>query len=267
MSAFNRREKILSLLEIKGFIDVKSLVDDLEASEATVRRDLELLSDQGLLVRTHGGAYSTSAQSTTHEPTIDQKRHLMVKEKRMIGREAASLVSPGETVILDTGSTTWHVGDALRSKSPLTVVSNDLEILTHLASFSGFKVIDTGGIIRPGLNLLLGPETVRIYKNVHVNWVFLGVDAVDLNQGITTTNLEEVPVKQAMIEAGRQVVVVVDHTKFGKTAFAHVCKLNEVFMIITDAGISPKLAEEAYLAGLNLKIVEYGSNEEIIGPE
>jgi len=237
VSAIDRRDELLDQLKNNGYIDINTLVEKFSVSESTIRRDLEFLANRGAIVRTHGGAYFSSDQSTTREPSIDQKRRLMTQEKRLIGQAAAELVARGETVILDSGSTTWQAADALRSKSPLTVVSNDLNILNLLSNFDEFTVVDTGGIIRRGLNILLGPTTARFIENLHVNWTFLGVDAVDARAGVTTTNLEEVAVKQAMIRAGNRTVVLADHSKFNKSVFAYVCSLSNVSMLITDAGI------------------------------
>lgn len=252
MATSDRRERLLSILENDKYVDVKTLVERLSASEATIRRDLDYLAQRDLLFRTHGGAYFVSGRSTANEPSIDRKHRLMVAEKRQIAQAAAELVSPGDTLILDSGSTTWHVGDQLQSRVPLTVVSNDLQILIHLASFPGFSLIDTGGVLRPGLNILLGANAVRAVRDLHVNWSFLGADAIDVEHGITTTNIEEVAVKQAVLEAGQRVVVVADHTKFGRSVFANVCKLTDVDMIITDSGLAHQLAEEVRSLGVQL---------------
>jgi len=164
-------------------------------------------------------------------------------------------VHPGETVILDSGSTTWQVGQALKSKTPLTVVTNDIKILWDLANTPEFTLISAGGFLRPNVYTLLGSETVRFLENLTVNWTFLGADAVALQGGVTNVNLEEVAVKQAMIRAGRRTVLVTDRTKFGKTVFAKVCDLRRLDRIVTDAGLVPSLAQEMRAAGVSLQLV------------
>jgi len=254
MASSYRREKLLELLENDKYINIKTLVEELEVSEATVRRDLGYLANMGFVIRTHGGAFFTPNKSTAHEPILDYKQRLMVAEKRMIGQAASDLVSPGDTMIIDSGSTTWYMIENLRTKKPLTVVSNDINILTHLADFPGFTVIDTGGIIRPELKILLGQSAVNLIQGLHVNWVFQGANAIDSKHGITTTSMEEASLKQAMIKAGQKVVIVADHTKFGKTVFTHVCDLRDVSLIITDAGIASEQANEIRALGVNLQI-------------
>lgn len=256
MSTTERRDKLLQLLESDKYVDIKTLVDELKVSEATVRRDLGYLANVGTVVRTHGGAYFTSNKSTAHEPLTDYRQRLLVTEKKAIGLAAAELVSPGETIIVDSGSTTWYLVEALFPKKPLTVVSNDIKILSHLADFSGFTVIDTGGTIYPESKTLLSPDTVNLIRGLHVNWVFLGATAIDVQYGITSAIMEEASVKQAMIHAGQKVVVLADHTKFGKTAFTHVCRLDEVDMVITDAGIEAEQAAEVRALGVDLRIAD-----------
>jgi DeoR/GlpR family transcriptional regulator of sugar metabolism len=261
MTSSHRREKLLELLENNMYIDVKTLVEELGVSEATARRDLGYLANMGFVVRTHGGAYFTTNKSTIHEPILDYKQHLMEAEKKAIGQAAAELVSPGDTLIIDSGSTTWYMIENLRTKKPLTVVSNDIKILMHLADYPGFTVIDTGGIIRPELKILLGESAIDMIQGLHVNWVFQGANAIDLKHGVTTTSMEEASLKQAMIDAGQKVVILADHTKFGKAVFTRVCGLEDVSLIITDAGMMPEQVLEIRALGVNLQIA---GQEELI---
>jgi DeoR/GlpR family transcriptional regulator of sugar metabolism len=248
----DRRERLHRLLQENGYQAVGVLAQELGASVSTVRRDLAELAASGLLYRTHGGALPLAGYSTTHEPTLLEKQRLLVQEKRRIGQAAASLVRPGETVILDSGSTTWQVGQALRARTPLTVVTNDIKILWDLANTPGLTLISTGGILRANVYTLLGSEAVRFLEGLTVNWSFLGADAVDPRAGITNVNLEEVAVKRAMLHAGRTRVLVTDHTKFGKAVFARVCELTELHQIITDLGLSPGLVQE--LAAVQIEV-------------
>jgi len=250
-----RRESLHRLLQQNGYKSVSALAQELSCSVSTVRRDLAELAASGLLYRTHGGALALAGYSTSHEPTLLEKQRLLVEEKRRIGQAAADLVHPGETVILDSGSTTWQVGQALKSKTPLTVVTNDIKILWDLANTPEFTLISAGGFLRPNVYTLLGSETVRFLENLTVNWTFLGADAVALQGGVTNVNLEEVAVKQAMIRAGRRTVLVTDRTKFGKTVFAKVCDLRRLDRIVTDAGLVPSLAQEMRAAGVSLQLV------------
>lgn len=262
-----RQQAILSLLRSNGYQSIGDLAQHLDVSIATTRRDLTVLENSGLAVRTHGGALSLSHRSTSHEPTLDDKQRKMVDEKRSIAELAASLVSPGETVLLDSGSTTWHVAQYLKEIRPLSVVSNDLRILWDLANTPGHTLIGTSGVVRSNVFSLLGPQTVEFLSGLNVNWTFLGADALDLGRGITNVNLEEAVVKRSMIRAARRVVVVADHTKFGRTAFAEVCDLHDVEMVVTDRGLSPEVFEEMRNAGVDVRMPDTGLREPAVGKE
>jgi DeoR/GlpR family transcriptional regulator of sugar metabolism len=250
--AEERREQLHRILQRDGYQSVAALAEQLGRSVSTVRRDLSELAASGLLYRTHGGALALAGYSTSHEPTLLQKQRLLVEEKRRIGQAAASQVRPGDTVILDSGSTTWQVGQALKSRTPLTVVTNDIKILWDLANTPDLTLISTGGLLRPNVYTLLGSETVRFLNTLQVNWTFLGADAVDLQGGVTNVNLEEVAVKQAMLQAGRYKVLVTNHTKFGKTVFARVCELAQLDQIVSDTGLPHPLTTD--LAAIGIKV-------------
>ncbi len=254
-----RRELLRELVLRNGYQSVRTLAEELECSPSTIRRDLADLEAAGLLHRTHGGALPRGVYSTAHEPTLLEKQRLMVAEKRRIGKAAAELVHPGETVILDSGSTTWQVGQALKATLPLTIVTNDIKILSHLANIEGLSLISPGGNLRANVYTLLGSETARFLEGLRVNWTFLGADAVDLEHGITNVNLDEVPVKQAMIRAAHRTVVVTDHTKFGRAVFARVCGLDEVDLIVTDDGLSATMADA--MRKMRLEVLTAGAQE------
>lgn len=252
----NRRQaEILKRLRGTGYVEVMDLANLLDVSAATIRRDLSQLEAGGHLLRTHGGAVLPDPLSTSFEPTYAAKKELLVAAKKRIGQAAASLVTEGDTIILDAGSTTFQVGWELRRLRQLTVVSNDVQIIMSLGNRSNLTVIDTGGQIRPHVYTLLGSQTERFLSQLHVNWTFLGADGVDVESGVTNVNIEEVPVKQAMIKAGAQVVLVADHTKFGKSLFAQVCDLSAIQFIITNEAPHPVFIEASDHLGIQLMVV------------
>ncbi len=248
-----RHLKLMEILRDDGYLDVSTLAARLGVSVATVRRDLADLASDGQVVRTRGGALF-SDRSTSLELSLDHKHRLRLHEKRQIARVAVDLVQPGETVILDSGSTTWEIAHLLKSKGPLTVVSNGLETLWELGDTPAVTVISPPGIVRPHVLTILGTETVRFLNGLHVNWTFLGADAVDVEHGITNVNLEEVAVKQAMLNAGNRVALVADHSKFGKSVFAWVADLRQVHLVITDRGLPEEMAERIRQAGVELRL-------------
>lgn len=260
MFADQRRKAILDHLKRAGYVEVNALADALAVSLATVRRDLLGLENEGLLIRTHGGAVPASA-STAWEPSWDSKRTKMLEAKRLIGREAAALIQPGETVILDAGSTTWQIADHLKAEDNLTVISNDLQILLRLTALTpGCTVVSTGGLVRESIYALYGSEAEHSIKGLKVNWTFLGANGLDLERGLTNSNLVTVSLRQAMIRAGQRVVVVADHTKFNQVALAQVCELSEIDLIITDSGLDEETARRFSDAGVEVRRVPLPGN-------
>jgi DeoR/GlpR family transcriptional regulator of sugar metabolism len=254
MEEFDRIQQLQNLLLIRGYLDVHTVAKELGVSIATARRDIRYLTSKNLAARTHGGVYLRSIHSTIYENTMYEKRRLMIAEKQAIGQLAATLVVPGQSILIDAGSTTFEVARHIRDKRPLTVVCNDVFILSLLARSSDITLIDPGGIVRNNFGTLLGSETVNFIHGLHVNTFFMGSDAVDSIKGATITNREEVAVKQAMIEASDRVLLVSDHTKFGKAVFSRVCDLRTVKTIVTDWGISKDQIEQIRSLGIELMI-------------
>lgn len=250
-----RRKVLLDQLRRDGYVQVAALVEQFGVSEATIRRDLIALESEGLLLRTRGGAVPVSV-STAREPPWAFRRTQMLDAKRAIGRAAAALVQPGDTLILDAGSTTWQVADHLKAKDELTIVSNDLQILVRLAALTpACTVSSTGGMVRSSIYTLYGAQTERFLSALKVNYTFLGIDGIDLEHGLTSTNFVTIAVKQAMIRAGKRVVVVADHTKFNRVTLARVTGLGEVDLIITDAGLDERTARAYLEAGVEVQRV------------
>ena len=250
MLAQERQRHILELIR-SGVVTVKELSEKMEVSPMTVRRDLAALERDGMLVRVHGGAYSPEINGATEIP-YRRKRAEHLEEKRRIGRKAAELVGVGETLILDAGSTTLEVARHLKENTRLTVVSNDLEVLGELARRGGMTVIDTGGMLLESVYTLAGPRTEAMLRSVHVHRVFLGADAVSLDDGVTNRTLHEVAVKQAMIEAASQVILVAASHKFQQRVFATVCPLEQLDVIVTDTGLPADVAARIEERGVKL---------------
>jgi len=257
--SLERQQQLLNLLRDHGYMNVDALAAQLNVSLATVRRDLADLATGGQVVRTRGGAL-IAERSTARELSLHQKHRLLLQEKRRIARVAADLVQPGETVILDGGSTTWEIAQLLKTKGPLTIVSDGLEALWELADTPTITVICPPGIVRPHVLTILGTETARFLNGLRVNWTFLAADAVDVERGVTNVNLEEVAVKQAMLNAGNKAVLVADHSKFGRSAFAWVADLRQFHLVITDQGLPEETAERIRQAGVNLRLAGEASD-------
>lgn len=235
------------MVQERGKVEVAELAAAFGVSAMTIRRDLAELAARGLIDRTYGGA--VIQRPTAVEPTYNEKVRLHAEEKDRIGRAAAELVTDGDTLILDAGSTTLAVARHLKGKRDLTVVTNDLLIACELVPVHGIRVILAGGICRPDFFCTVGLPCEELLRQISANKLFLGADAVDAERGVTNATWEEVPVKRLMMQAAQQVVLVADHSKFGWAALALVARLDEIDQIITDSGLADDVAEQVAAAG------------------
>ncbi|CRK51338.1 DeoR family transcriptional regulator [Rhodococcus sp. RD6.2] len=251
MSASTRRHQILERLLADGYVEAKTLSRDLDVDASTIRRDLDALVRLGKAERTHGGA--RPIEGAHSEIPYAVKEHVSRDEKMAIAQEASALVSDGDSVILDSGSTTYQVAAALRNRSGLTVITNDLRIGKFVATFPDVRLLVAGGELLGSVFTLVGERTVEFLSDYSVDWTFLGADAIDPVAGITNTNTLEIPVKRAMIAAAARTAVLADSSKFGQRALARVATLAEVDAIVTDAGLD---ADAAALYGDHLRRVD-----------
>ncbi|MGE5553323.1 MAG: DeoR/GlpR family DNA-binding transcription regulator [Betaproteobacteria bacterium] len=249
-----RHSLILEHLQSARSVKIEELASLLKVSEATVRRDLTSLATKGLVSRTHGGAILPTA-STAFERLYPEKRMLNQEEKRRIGAEAAALVADGETIILDSGSTTFEIARNLARHKNLTLITNDLFIAGSIAYDPSTTVIVTGGVRREGFNVLVGPVAEEFLRNVNVNRSFLAADAIDFEHGVTNATFIEVAIKQLIIAAAREVVLVADHTKFGSVALVKVCSLDRVHRVITDSGLAEPVMQGLQRLGIPVTAV------------
>jgi DeoR/GlpR family transcriptional regulator of sugar metabolism len=236
-----RRRRILEYIQINQSGKIEDLAVALGVSEATVRRDLTILATEGSISRTHGGAVLIT--STAYELRYSEKKLLFQSKKRLIGVKAAEMVANGETLILDSGSTTFEIARQLTKHKNLTIITYDLAIASRIAFDSSTTVMVTGGIRREGFNVLIGPVAENFLRQVTVNKSFLSIDAIDFKQGITNATFAEVSIKQQIIKAGREVILVADHSKFGNVALAKVCSVEQINYVITDSGIDESIVQ------------------------
>lgn len=248
-----RQQRILSILSRSGAATVQELAKELGVSAVTIRRDLAALAEQRLIVRTHRGAI-LAGKNPAQEIPYNDKALQHAAEKERIGRRAAELVHSGDTIILDSGTTTLQVAKHIQA-SPLITATNDVAIACTLGLRPGISVVLPGGTMQRGLYTLLHPSAVEFFSALRVDKLFLGVDAVHPKTGITNRTLEEVPVKQAMIRAADEVILVADSSKFGKEVFAQVCDLSAINYLITDAACPPEIVEALRAADIQVELV------------
>ena len=232
MRQAERLSAILERLSTDGSLGVTELSSALGVSSATIRRDLQLLEGQRLLSRTHGGAVP---QGVLYELPLRYKTSRYHEEKLRIAREAASRVGDGSAIGLTGGTTTTEVARALVDRQQLTVVTNALNIASELAVRSNLKLVVTGGVARESYELV-GPIAEASLAGLNLDIVFLGVDGISPDAGLTTHHEVEAHTDLALIDRARSVTVVADSSKLGRVAFARICEMTRVNELITDAG-------------------------------
>lgn len=241
-----RQSKILKIIRERGFATNKELQEIFKVTPITIRRDIKELSKQNLIKQVHGGAADiTESGMMTTEPLYKTKLYLNVEKKQAIGKAAAEFIDSGDTVMLDTGTTTMQIALRIKKKrlENLTVLTNDIKISNELCEVEHIKVFVLGGELRKSLYSLSGTFTVNFLKDLKADKLFLAADAISKNNGISNANMEDVPVKQAMIENSAYVILVADSTKFGKDAFCRVCGWDKINRIITDDGLRDEYRE------------------------
>ncbi|MBF9017854.1 MULTISPECIES: DeoR/GlpR family DNA-binding transcription regulator [unclassified Oceanispirochaeta] len=250
-----RRARILHLLKEKGIVRVDELSQDLEVSVITVRRDLAAMESEGLLERTHGGAILSHIK--VNEPSYLVKGQQNVSVKTDIARMTATLIESGETVYINSGSTTALVLRELVQIPRLTIVSNNVAALHNLEIASDCEFILTGGSLRAGTGCLVGEGALDRLSQSYPTTSIIGIDGISLRRGLTSHNPHEAAVSRKMIEqtAGR-VIVVADSSKIGSLSLHHIAPISSVTFLITDSLPDPSMKEDFSAAGVQLIVLD-----------
>lgn len=235
MLANQRRKKILELLREDGAAKVTNLSKIFKVSDVTIRHDLEKLEKDGFVTREHGGAFLKEVESLVRSFALINKSNMDMKA--VIGKHAAGLIEEGDTIILDSGSTTTEVAKNLVGRKNLTVITNALNIALILGAEPDLEIIMTGGEFKPPTLSLTGQKAATFFQDVHVDKLFLATAGISLRSGLTYPSLSDIVVKKAMIDVAETVYLVADSTKIGKGALASLGALSLIDFIITDSGI------------------------------
>ncbi|WP_326696206.1 DeoR/GlpR family DNA-binding transcription regulator [Streptomyces sp. NBC_01754] len=258
--AEQRRALILDEVRKRGGVRVNELTRRLSVSDMTVRRDLDTLARQGVIEKVHGGAVPV-AEASTHEPGFEAKSTLELSAKEDIARTAAAMVVPGSAIALSGGTTTFALARHLLEVPGLTVVTNSVRVADVFhdtqrpvpadGRSGAASVVLTGGARTPS-DSLVGPVADRAIGSLHFDVLFLGVHGISVEAGLSTPNLAEAETNRRLVGAARRVVVVADHTKWGKVGLSSFASLDEVDTFVTDAGLSDEVRREMeeHLPGL-----------------
>jgi DeoR family transcriptional regulator, fructose operon transcriptional repressor len=250
-----RRERIQEYLAIHKIVRLDDLYRMLDASEATVRRDLEWLEREGYLERTHGGAILS--QRMTLEPEYVQRANKNPEEKRLIGELAASLIVDGDVVFINSGTTTTQVMHHIRKGAGITVISNNVYAALEVGG-SGFTHHLVGGEFQPQSNSVAGRFATESLRQVYANKAILGVDGISLLHGCTVPSNTEAEIIRQMIERTQQeVIIVADHSKCGVVSNYQVCAIDEVDKLVTDDAFDPSTLESLTSHSVEIHIAAY----------
>lgn len=252
MALFEEIQKEISeLLKRNGSANVTELADYFKVSAVTIRKHLDLISKKESIKRVRGGAiYITD--SNISEPIYDSKRKKNIVQKKKIGIRASVLIKNNESIMIDSGSTTWYIAKEISQKKNITVITSDLKIALYLAENTDFDVHITGGTVRSGIFSSLGHRAEDYIRSIHVDKLFLSADAIDINKGITDANQFESFLKSAMIASAEKVILVTDSSKFNKISLSTVGGLKNINRLITDSGIPEKYLE--YFNNNNIEV-------------
>ncbi|HET7658341.1 MAG TPA: DeoR/GlpR family DNA-binding transcription regulator [Bacillales bacterium] len=240
MFSDERKAQILNRLETMQRVTVPELARHLKVSESTIRRDLQDLEEQGQLKRTHGGAVTKEVSS--FEPTVQEKVVHFPIEKSAIARKAVTFIEPGDTILLDAGTTTLEIARQLPDID-ITVLTNSMLIGQIVSQLNYAHLMLLGGEHRKTTGALTGPLTETLLSQINTDKLFLGANAVEKDRGVMTPNAMEAATKRAMIRSAREVILVADHSKLGKISLVKVCDLTDIDVFLTDKPAPPPYDE------------------------
>ncbi|MBM4088845.1 MAG: DeoR/GlpR transcriptional regulator [Planctomycetes bacterium] len=229
-----RRNQLLELIRRQGFASLPALADELQVSESTIRRDLDVLEESGSAKRTHGGVFYTGPSPQL--PHFDRRQAAQLQQKRQIARAAEKLIEEGDTILMDGGSTTYELARLLVDRA-LQIVTNSLPVANLFTASDRADLVVIGGYVHARTGVCLGPYANGMLSGVNVRRAVLSVSGVN-SKGYYNSNLLLVGTEQAMMAAADEVIVVADSSKFGHSSLAHLCGLSEIDVLVVDEGIS-----------------------------
>lgn len=252
MSSLERHQQILDIIHSKGYESVANLCKALKVSAVTIRKDLKLLEKSNKLFRTHGGASNTNP--FTIDRPVNEKEQIQIEEKKSIAKKAAGYITANDTIIIASGTTMLALAREIIPNQKLIVITSALQVASELTRHADIDILQLGGLVRQSSSSVVGNYAESILKDFYCTKLFLGVDGLDFEFGITTSNSMEAQLNKCMIQMVQKVVVLADHTKFGKRGFSRICGLDEVDEIITDKNISSAMVEKCVKLGIKITI-------------
>lgn len=248
MTAEERQHRIEEYLQQVEFASLEELAQHVDVSISTVRRDLTVLESAGTVKRTHGGARIIAPK--TDEFTFSARDTHQLAEKEAIGKACAALIQPNQSVIIDAGTTVYHVARHLEEKAP-QIVTNSLPVANLFASASRVELILSGGVLYPRLGVLVGPMAVEAFSKMHVDVAIMSAGGIT-EEGLTNSHALLIDIQRAMMRAAARVIMCLDHTKFGRRSVTPLCDLDPIDTIVTDHRAPTDLVEALRQRGIEV---------------
>lgn len=252
MTLTERHNAILELLKQRGSVPVSDLAEILKVSSVTIRKDLTLLEEKKLLFRTHGSAILINPY--INDRHVSEKEKLNPEEKQAIGKKAASLISPDDTIIIASGTTMFFLAHEIVPQEHLTVITSSITVTSMLARYKNIDIIQLGGLVRNSSVSVVSEYAEKMLEDFSCSKLFIGVDGIDLDYGLTTTNLLEASLNKSMIRAAQKTIVLTDSSKFGRRGFGRICGLEAIDQIITDNKVPVQTVKKLEDMGIEVTI-------------
>jgi DeoR family transcriptional regulator of aga operon len=250
MMAEERRTQILQIVRSEGRARVNELAHRFSSSAVTIRNDLNELHQRGLVLRSHGGA--VLPEKILRESPVYERLKTHAEQKRRIGAMAATLIQDGETIILDSGTTTLEIARQIKNKQGLQVITNGVNIAAELLDARGVQTFMVGGTIRGESASVVGRSAEEMFEQFSADKVFLSGAGCDPDFGVSGANLDETMVNRAMLRIAREIILVADASKFSKRSMVRIAPFSEIDIIISDTGLRTEIQEKVRGAGCNL---------------
>ncbi len=248
MQAEERQKRIEDHLVKVEFASLAELSELVDASESTVRRDLDMLEGRGGVQRTHGGARLVNPKSD--EFTFSARDTHQLSEKELIGEACAELIQPNQTVIIDAGTTCYHVARYLEPKTP-QIFTNSLPVANLFGAANKLEVVVSGGVIYPRLGVLVGPLAVEAFSKMRADVAIMSCGGIT-PEGITNSHGLLIEIQRAMIQAARKVIFCIDSTKFGRQSISQLCELDAADVVVTDKSVPPEVLKALRKSGVEV---------------
>ena len=238
MFSMERQQRIEELIKQETSVQVNELATLFNVSESTIRRDLQEMETNGLLIRTHGGAMEVSRLN--YEMSFREKEIENIDDKQRIGEIAAAMIQDGDTIILDSGTTTLEIAKRITAKS-VTVITNSIDIALEISNKENIELIVAGGSLRHTTRAMVGPLTENVFQNFRVDKAFIGANGISIMDGFTTPSLLEAQIKKTIINVSKKAIIVGDRSKFNKVCFSIIGEIKDVSTIITSNSLEKEV--------------------------